>query len=415
MENHIRLDDLLSRDVDVQWFEGVALVQSICQQLRALNISRPEFPPPSQTYLSADGSVAFAASSGGQGVVETAANVLAQMLNDDVPVRLRLVVTQATAGDGSYATLAELSEALAYFERPDSRQILRQLYERAQIASARPGPNTTSEPRPAVAAPPAAPDPAQLRPGHGISRVAVLVTLAAAILCAVIASVAFGYGDPRVFAALDRLKRTFAASSTDASGDAGGGATSSNKAQTGTAAKAQKKTGPGGNVGAARAPATPGFTGRVPTLTLPPLSLPELSPVARIGRHPADWFARTLDPTAGTQLFRENVVVIASERPARVLDGRVYSKEDARVTPPRSIYPKLPPESPETAAGRARTILELLITTDGFVERVRLRTPPRDVHEFMLVSAAKAWVFEPARVDGRPVRFLHRVPISTTP
>ena len=204
MENHIRLDDLLSRDVDVQWFEGVALVQSICQQLRALNISRPEFPPPSQTYLSADGSVAFAASSGGQGVVETAANVLAQMLNDDVPVRLRLVVTQATAGDGSYATLAELSEALAYFERPDSRQILRQLYERAQIASARPGPNTTSEPRPAVAAPPAAPDPAQLRPGHGISRVAVLVTLAAAILCAVIASVAFGYGDPRVFAALDR-------------------------------------------------------------------------------------------------------------------------------------------------------------------------------------------------------------------
>jgi len=50
---------------------------------------------------------------------------------------------------------------------------------------------------------------------------------------------------------------------------------------------------------------------------------------------------------------------------------------------------------------------------DGRVEHVRLRTPPRDVHEFMLVSAAKAWRFEPATVDGRPVRFRHSVAITS--
>ena len=58
-------------------------------------------------------------------------------------------------------------------------------------------------------------------------------------------------------------------------------------------------------------------------------------------------------------------------------------------------------------------MLDLLISTDGRVEHVRLRTPPRDVHEFMLVSAAKAWRFDPATVHGRPVRFLHSVAITS--
>ena len=33
--DQIRLDDLLARDVSVQWFEGVALVQALCRQLSA--------------------------------------------------------------------------------------------------------------------------------------------------------------------------------------------------------------------------------------------------------------------------------------------------------------------------------------------------------------------------------------------
>ena len=43
-----------------------------------------------------------------------------------------------------------------------------------------------------------------------------------------------------------------------------------------------------------------------------------------------------------------------------------------------------------------------------------MRTTPRDVHEFMLVSAAKACRFEPATVDGLPVRFRHSVAITSS-
>ena len=57
-------------------------------------------------------------------------------------------------------------------------------------------------------------------------------------------------------------------------------------------------------------------------------------------------------------------------------------------------------------------MLDLVVAADGQVERVRLRTAPRDVDEFMLVSAAKAWRFDPATVHGQPVRFRHSVAIT---
>ena len=71
---------------------------------------------------------------------------------------------------------------------------------------------------------------------------------------------------------------------------------------------------------------------------------------------------------------------------------------------------------PDPSPGRRPedlTVLDLVVAADGQVEHVRLRTTPRDVHEFMLVSAAKAWRFEPATVDGRPVRFRHSVAITS--
>ena len=59
----------------------------------------------------------------------------------------------------------------------------------------------------------------------------------------------------------------------------------------------------------------------------------------------------------------------------------------------------------------SRTVLELVIGTNGLVERAKLRSIPRDIHEFMLVSAAKAWIFEPATIDGLAVRYRHQVRI----
>jgi hypothetical protein len=41
----------------------------------------------------------------------------------------------------------------------------------------------------------------------------------------------------------------------------------------------------------------------------------------------------------------------------------------------------------------------------GDVEVVKLYTPLNRYHERMIVSAVKAWRFQPATKDGRPIRF----------
>ena len=47
-------------------------------------------------------------------------------------------------------------------------------------------------------------------------------------------------------------------------------------------------------------------------------------------------------------------------------------------------------------------VLDLVVMTTGEVESVRLLTVPRTVKDFMFVSAAKAWYFAPATLNGRP-------------
>ena len=55
--DQIRLDDLLARDVSVQWFEGVALVQALCRQLSSRSGADCMFPGASQVTLASDGAV----------------------------------------------------------------------------------------------------------------------------------------------------------------------------------------------------------------------------------------------------------------------------------------------------------------------------------------------------------------------
>jgi hypothetical protein len=414
MQNHIRLDDLLSRNVNVQWFEGVALVQSACRHILDAGTVHQAFPAPSNIHLCHDGSVLVLGASSGGGVGD-AVNLLAQMLSDDVPVRLRLAVSQATGTESSYGTLAEFSEALAYYERPDARQVLRHLYERAAMAG--PG-QERHRPIEAAATPEAAP--VAVRPptnSRRTNRAAVLAVTAAAMLCVAVALVGSGYGDTRIVAALDRLKGSFGPETETASTGAPGEPKTepTKKTHAGKSAGATAKTTLSTDSGH-QGRTTSGRDGAAqPRL----ISLPELSLLPRPVAQGSSLAGGFVAANAPTLVFRdaEPIVVIASTRGGRGTEmaGRVYSKADAVVTLPRNIYPKLPPDPPNVAAPDQRTILELLIATDGLVERVNLRTPPRDVHEFMLVSAAKAWRFEPATINGRPVRFLHRVAISSIP
>jgi TonB family protein len=69
------------------------------------------------------------------------------------------------------------------------------------------------------------------------------------------------------------------------------------------------------------------------------------------------------------------------------------------------------PTPPENSKAPS-VVVDLLINERGTVESVKLVTPPTDMRQRMLISALKAWQYQPALKDGRPVRFLHRVKVT---
>ena len=82
-----------------------------------------------------------------------------------------------------------------------------------------------------------------------------------------------------------------------------------------------------------------------------------------------------------------------------------YSRDSAGVLPPVGVRPQLPKELPAHVDRSTLARIELVILQDGTVESVKLLGEPRHVIDSMLLSAAKAWEFQPAMKDGRPVRY----------
>jgi TonB family protein len=99
------------------------------------------------------------------------------------------------------------------------------------------------------------------------------------------------------------------------------------------------------------------------------------------------------------------------ERAPANADGAVYSSNNADVSPPVWTRRQLPSEpEPDSQTG----YFDIVIDTNGDVESVRLISPTRRYEERMLLAAAKAWKFRPARLNGQPVRYQMRVPITLT-
>jgi hypothetical protein len=96
-----------------------------------------------------------------------------------------------------------------------------------------------------------------------------------------------------------------------------------------------------------------------------------------------------------------------------------YSSNDADVEPPVMRRQHLPSAVLEPTADVPDDwpFLELLIDPQGAVEQVRLHArqlaPGQTMYRHrMLLAAAKAWQFEPARRNGEPVRYVMRVPLE---
>jgi outer membrane biosynthesis protein TonB len=385
--SHLRLDDLLARDVAVEWFEGVAVLQVTCRALRAQGGSGSGFPSAADILVGPGGSIAISGQPSGNGV-QVAAHLLARMLSEDVPVRLRLALSQATARESAYASLIEFSEALAYFERPDPEAVVDALRQRALLAQPRIDAPAADEER-LTSRTAVAP-----RRSHRLALVAVAVS---AVACASV----WLLGGARVSLSASREKVE---------------ARSPSPADTATRAHLGRRPPSASTPADASVPGTP------------EIGVEATAVVATTGRESAP------DPQVRDELpsvsYLEPSVLVDAVAPRLMLaelsapaptttasdslaedSNRIYSRAESDVTPPLNVYPKFPTQSPSSDV-KSRTVLELTIAKDGVVEHVKMLTIPRNIHEFMLLSAAKAWRFEPARIGGRAVRFRHTVALD---
>ena len=411
----VSLAAVVASDQVLQWFECVAIVQVLCRALAEPTrvVGEAELSAASVS-IDLSGNVSFAGQwqDGHEGTRQLA-GLLHSILSDDVPVPLRLAISQALSSPPFYASVTEFSGALDYFERPNRNGIIQDVYRRWEQRE-QPEPQAPKRERPAIKEP--VRKSPQLQTARARSpRRAVLVTCAAAagvvfvISAAMMVLEATNAGPQATLPDPPRLSvpsfEIISSADTDLTLEG-----SPHPAKAPTEAVTTQ-------------PAAPILTNRVRaevqqapaaqasrTLRAQPSSA---SPRGELPQAP--WVAP--QPTA---IIAQPVSAVVA-RPAaidRTATAAIYSETDTDVVPPVAVYPHFLGALLERAHPDA-TSFDIVIGRTGSVQSVKLRQAPRTVgnafHLTTSLSAAKAWRFQPALKDGQPVSYRKTIWLPPTP
>lgn len=104
---------------------------------------------------------------------------------------------------------------------------------------------------------------------------------------------------------------------------------------------------------------------------------------------------------------------VEPQRPAPVVPvpPSIYVQGDPRVDPPVAIHQALPP-FPQQIVVPGTGMLEVVINERGLVESAAMRTPLHPKYDQLAVAAARTWTYQPARVNGVPVKFKKFVQVA---
>ena len=336
--------------------------------------------------------------------------LLQAMLTDaEVPVQLRLIVSQATAPMPSYASLADFDRALG-LRAPGRAAVLDALFARAQAA----GPVTAVDAAmtldriaPLPEAKPAG-EPVEARRKH--SR-RLIGTAAAVIAALALSGAAALYARSDATTVRGRQVSRVTAAAADVVGDAVlvGISAVSNSVGLGRVVAADAADAPPAALAvlpsASRRRTQPSQPAAASSEPVEPNVEENLSPRTIIGYDPPDL------PDAVSEAIARHaeIVYLSAEAPN---DLEVYAPGADGVSPPVGLYPQLPRQVPPTVDPAKLSRIELLIARDGTVESARLLGNRRDVQAGMLLSAAKTWEFQPAMKDGVAVRYRKTILVS---
>jgi TonB family protein len=95
--------------------------------------------------------------------------------------------------------------------------------------------------------------------------------------------------------------------------------------------------------------------------------------------------------------------------------NRIYTADDADVTPPVAIrqdVPRIPPALAQQA--RPRGVLDITIDEHGRVIGITVRVSVHPMYDTLLTTAARDWRYQPATVAGKPVKFRKLIQVNVT-
>jgi tetratricopeptide (TPR) repeat protein len=132
--------------------------------------------------------------------------------------------------------------------------------------------------------------------------------------------------------------------------------------------------------------------------------------------------AKLSDLRAPTEQFRATAERLAAAERAKGTTSpdeanRIYTRLAAAVKPPVQVSRKLPLWTPprDQAWRTFRGVVEVVVDREGRVESAKVIESLAAFYDGPLADAAMTWHFEPARLNGQPVRFRHQIEIVMRP
>jgi hypothetical protein len=407
----VALETVIDRRVFVSWLEAVAILEGTCGALVPEEGSEQGAPDPSGIFLTAEGTIEVGRGHRGDSVQRLARTLHVLTSGQAIPAPLRLFISKWIATDGK-RLIAEFARELAYFARPNGADLIREVYQRCISAPAA-IPLESAHRKQAAAEV----EKAQPKPKAAKRRQTALVAAGVAFVAAVAAAVGIAAyfapqqqdgssdivsnllaGAAEFARSLGEVKTQIGELSSQLTAHLASGDDKSAAEPPSTTANTPNRARAAARSQAARptAPLVPAPASSF--LGAPDIAVPTLAPSA-VPSEPADATATARAPEE------------AAPAAAPIIDPTIiYTSADQEVSPPKMLFPQLPPPPLVIGAGNALNVMEITVGNSGSVEHVRLVSPPRRLTDMMLLSGAKLWKFTPASKDGQPVRY--RIAVS---
>jgi outer membrane biosynthesis protein TonB len=158
---------------------------------------------------------------------------------------------------------------------------------------------------------------------------------------------------------------------------------------------------------------TPEVRAAAPPPPAAPAATPGVAPAVTAGAAPSGINATATPPATTSSTTpvrppsRAATLVAAARARDAAAGGRIYDASDTTIVPPKAISRPVPTwDRPRSLRSFAfQGLLEVIVAEDGTVFDTTMVKLINPVYDQELMTAAKKWRYEPAKLEGRGVKF----------